>query len=517
MTTRSALVAAASASVLLLATTLSSQTTDAATAPTAAIAPTAAATPAASASTGVSKVRIVRLSEVKGHVQLDRNNGRGYEPGITNLPIVENSKLKTGEGVAEVEFEDNSSLRVAPDSIVEFPQLERMAGGATASTVHIVQGMAYVSLLKSSGNQFTLTVGEERLALSAPSHFRVHLLGTEAELAVLDGNLHVVNGAGVALDVPKKKTITFDLMEHQQPEVAKDVAPEPFDSWDHTAVDYHARLANVSSFNSSPYSYGLNDMAYYGSFVDGCGGGGMMWRPYFASAAWDPYSNGAWAWYQGAGYSWVSPYPWGWMPYHYGSWSFCQGTGWGWMPGGSWNGLNNIAMVPQGGGGGLISVGSRSHLGPHPPTHVPQPPRANEPGLIAVNEKPVVRSEMITREQFTFRNDSAGLGIPRDGFGKLNKVAGQVQQHGSVNQSVYFSSPAQGMPGNHPTSTAIMAGSIHRGSAPTSSMNAGSYGGNSGGNAARGSVSSAPSMHSGSAPAASSGSAPASSGGGHAH
>jgi hypothetical protein len=517
MTTRSALVAAASASLLLLATTLSSQTPDAAAAAPAAAATsqTAATAPAATASSpGVSKVRIVRLSEAKGQVQLDRNNGRGYEPGITNLPIVENSRLKTGEGVAEVEFEDNSSLRIAPDTIVEFPQLERTANGATVSTVHLLQGMAYVSLLKSNGNQFNLTVGEERLALSAPSHFRVHLLGTEAEMAVLDGNLHVVNGAGVALDVPKKKTITFDLMQHQQPTVAKDVAPEAFDSWDHTAVDYHSRIANVSAFNGSPYSYGMNDMSYYGSFVDGCGGG-MMWRPYFASAAWDPYSNGAWAWYQGAGYSWVSPYPWGWMPYHYGSWSYCQGTGWGWMPGGSWNGLNNIAGIPGGGGGGgLISVGSGNQLRPLPPTHMPQPPRANEPGLIAVNAKPVVRSEMVSREQFTFRNDSAGLGIPRDGFGKLNKVSGQVQQHGSVNQSVYFSSPAQGMQNNRPTSTAIMAGSIHRGSAPPPSMNAGSYGGNSGGNAGRGSAPTGSSVPSSPAPVSRPAPAPAPSGGG---
>ena len=171
MTSRSALVAAASASLLLFATTIPAQTTDAAV-----------------SSPGVSKVRIVRLSEAKGQVQLDRNNGRGFEPGITNLPIVENSKLKTGEGVAEIEFEDNSSLRVAPDSIVEFPQLERMANGGTASTIHITQGMVYISLLKSNNNQFNVTFGDQNLAMSSPSHVRLQMIGTEAHLAVLDGN-----------------------------------------------------------------------------------------------------------------------------------------------------------------------------------------------------------------------------------------------------------------------------------------------------------------------------------------
>ena len=163
MFTRSAFIATASVGLLLLATTLSAQSSD-----------TAASSP------GVSKVRIVRLSESKGQVQLDRNNGRGYEPGITNLPIVENSKLKTAEGVAEIEFEDNSTLRVAPDSVVEFPQLERNANGGTASTVHLVQGMAYVSLVKSNNNQFNLTFGEQTLPLPAPAHIRLQLSGTEA-------------------------------------------------------------------------------------------------------------------------------------------------------------------------------------------------------------------------------------------------------------------------------------------------------------------------------------------------
>src|SRR5580658_6433064 len=60
-----------------------------------------------------SKVRIVRLSEVKGEVQLDRLTGKGFEGAMANLPVTEGARLKTGNGVAEVEFEDNSTIRVA--------------------------------------------------------------------------------------------------------------------------------------------------------------------------------------------------------------------------------------------------------------------------------------------------------------------------------------------------------------------------------------------------------------------
>ena len=500
MTTRSAFVATATASLLLLATTtLFAQATD----------------DTAGAKT-VSKVRIVRLSEVKGQVQLDRNNGRGYEPGIANLPIVEGSKLKTGEGVAEIEFEDNSSLRVAPDSIVEFPTLERQATGGTTSAVHIVQGMAYLSLVKSQNNQFNLMFGDQNLAIPAPSHIRLQLSGTEARMAVLDGNLRLTDASGATLDVPKKKTITFDLLQHQQPQVAKDIAPEPYDGWDHDAVQYHSRVASVSAFNGSPYSYGLNDMMTYGSFTGGCGGG-MMWRPYFASAAWDPFANGAWAYYQNAGYSWVSPYPWGWTPYHYGSWSFCPGTGWGWMPGGYWNGLNNYAMMPA------TSTGGGSGNGIHRPVRPVGPPRVNQPSMLAVSSKPLVRSEITSRESFTFRKDSAGLGVPREGLGKLDKYSQHVAARGSANEHIYFSAPQSAMGPGRPTSTAIMAGSIHRGSAPPPSMGSagagrGEAGGNPGGYSGGRVGSSGPSVSNTSMPARGGGSpvssGPVSSGGG---
>ena len=62
----------------------------------------------------------------------------------------------------------------------------------------------------------------------------------------------------------------------------------------------------------------------------------MMWQPYGVGYGWDPFYNGAWAWYPGFGYTWVSTYPWGWTPYRYGSWTFMPNFGWAWQPG-TWN------------------------------------------------------------------------------------------------------------------------------------------------------------------------------------
>lgn len=423
-----------------------------------------AALPAQTADTaappaGVTKVRIVRLSEVKGNVQVDRNTGSGFEAAMPNLPIVEQNRLETGTGVAEVEFEDNSTVRLAPDSEVIFPQLERLADGTTVSSVQLLKGTAYVSLVKKAhGDDFSLLFGQQKLELAPASHVRLQMEGGNAKLAVLDGSVPIQEASGPA-EVSKKKTVTFDLQGQQSPIVAKNITAEAFDSWDQNAAAYHARSANASALNGTPYAYGLTDMTYYGSFVN-AGGCGSMWRPYFASAAWDPYSNGAWAWYPGSGYGWVSPYPWGWTPYHYGSWGFCPGMGWGWQPGGIWNGLNNAPAVAPGSG----------------PRHVPvapiRPPRRGTPTLTAVNSKPLVMSQLASMKSFMFRRDSAGMGIPRNGLGRLDKLSRSAVEHGSASTAVYLNVPRSGVNGGRSTNGAPGPVSVHRGyaMAPSAGM-----------------------------------------------
>jgi hypothetical protein len=429
---------------------------------------------ATSSTPGVSKVRIVRLSQVKGSVKIDRHIGHGFEPAIANLPVVEQSQVWTGMGVAEIEFEDNSSLRLAPNSAVEFPRLEREASGATLSEVRLLQGTAYISLVKplskkSPANQFNVIFGARKLELAPATHIRLDIAGTEAKVSVMDG---AVNVPGETLaSIPKKKTATFQIFDENEATVAKDVEPGPFDEWDHTSASYHANVAAYNAFNS-PYSYGLSDMAYYGSFMN-ANGCGMMWRPYFTSADWDPYANGTWAWYQGAGYSWVSPYPWGWTPYHSGAWSYCPNVGWGWMPGDNWYGINNVAALSPVIGGGSVP-GSRN---PGRIPHVPlRPPQANQPALIAVNEKPLSMSRIASSRSFVFQKDSAGLGVPRGTMGKLDKFSRETVARGAVSTHIYASAPEMSRQGGSMTQS--MAATVHRGYAPEpmpTSTSRGSY------------------------------------------
>ena len=402
-------------------------------------------------------VRIVRLSQVKGEVKLDRGTGHGLEPAFANLPIARGQRLETKMGVAEVEFEDNSSVRLTPDTAVEFPTLSRSSMGATTSGVTLLHGMMFASLATSKSNDFFVNLGRATIRLTPGSHIRletglaqggegvkqVAATPASSRLTVLAGSVQVENPSGT-VTVDKKKALLFDATGGTPPLIAKAGDRTAYDDWDKTAADYHRNVSMAAlGGGGSGYAYGVNDMNYYGSFADlpGCG---SMWRPYFANAAFDPFANGVWAWYPGAGYSWVSPYPWGWTPFHSGTWAMCGGGAggagmWGWRPGGQFVGLTNGALYPQG-----------SPIHPKPPAA----PTAARPTYQVVNLKPLTVSTVAGAGagaagsgKFEFRNGSAGLGVPREGFGNLSKISAGVQEHGTVSRpaaSMAIASPGAG-------------------------------------------------------------------------
>jgi len=357
-----------------------------------------------------SKARIVRLSEVRGNVQMDRGTGDGFEKTFLNMPIIEGSHLKTGdEGRAEVEFEDGSALRIVPNSEINFAHLALGDDGRKLSTIQLTQGTLYVNVHGQKGDHFMVNFGSESITLVEPAHFRLDLTSDEAVLAVFKGRLDVSGQSG-PVEVSEKHSATFDVHSDRY-DVAKNYEDDPYDDWDKEQSEYHDRYANARGADmSSPYSYGSSDLNYYGNYF-AVPGYGMVWQPYFTDASWNPYMDGGWVWYPSCGYMWVSAYPWGWMPYYYGNWAFVPGYGWVWQPG-YWNSWNPVPRV----------------VNPPARTVIPQPPiRTRATAMVgkglAVNP---VRGPV---ERITINPGSAGFGIPRGAIRNLDHVAREVQKN----------------------------------------------------------------------------------------
>lgn len=386
-----------------------------------------------------SKARIVRLSEVQGTVQMDRAAGDGFEKAFINLPVIEGSKLKTGkDGRAEVEFEDGSALRLAPDSEVNFTRLALGDDGQKLSGVQLISGTVYANLHpkkgdrkaeEKTGDQFQLNFSHESVTVSDAAHFRVELSDAEATVAVFKGKVSATSPAG-QVEVAEKHSATIGLSRENaaKDEVAKgdlagDTAKEntftiaknyeetPSDAWDQQQTDYHDRYATSSGATSinSPYGYGMSDLNYYGNFMS-LPGYGNVWQPYFIGANWDPFMDGAWAFYPGGGYMWVSGYPWGWMPYNYGNWAFVPGYGWVWQPGY----FNYYGGIPQ-------------VVNPPVRTKVPTPP-ARGHQLVLVGRGLTANPPLGAPRHLTINPGSAGIGVPRGSVRHLDHIARTMTQ-----------------------------------------------------------------------------------------
>jgi hypothetical protein len=393
-----------------------------------------------------SQARIVRLSDVQGTVQIDKNEGLGFENAFANLPITQGTQLRTRQnGRAEIEFEDGSTLRLTPNTTVQFSALGLNDAGQRISTVDLVEGRAYVNWLGKS-DEFTLNFSHEKVALRQAAHFRVASSSSMAEIASFKNDLEVVGPSGT-VKVDKKKMVTFNVNDNDKSTLAKNFEEDPYDQWDKQSVQYHDQYAKN---NSTPYGYGYSDLGYYGGYSN-LPGYGMLWQPYFSGVGWNPFMDGAWAWYPGMGYMWASAYPWGWMPFYYGNWMFVPGFGWGWQPGGfnSWH-------------GGIHYVGAVA-----PGFHPPVPPVGTMNTVAVGKGGPTATMAPPTRT--VVNSGSAGLGIPRGSYGNLQHLNTQVAKTGSVQlhaapQFAASSPHAGGYGASHPANGPGPVG--HAGAAP---------------------------------------------------
>jgi len=368
-----------------------------------------------------SQARIVRLSDAQGDVQINRNTGQGYEKAFLNLPITQGVKIRTWEsGRAELEFEDGSTLRVTPNTVITVPELSLRDSGAKFSEVHLEEGTVYINFFGAAEDEFDVMFAREKLVLQRATHVRIALGDADAAVAVFKGEVEVVTPNG-PVEVAKGHSASFDLSGDKH-SLANNVDADPNDSWDKQQGQYQQQYGDNSYSNYSPYAYGTSDLNYYGNFFS-LPGYGMFWQPYFVGAGWDPWMDGAWAFSPGLGYGWVSAYPWGWTPYHYGSWTYLPLYGWVWQPGGAWMGSNAVPTL----------------LSPPPGFAAPRVPSIPSLKLIRVDRGP---QPIQNGNKLKIVGNSAGLGVPRGSVRGLAQLSEEVEQKGFATAKVPAGSAA---------------------------------------------------------------------------
>jgi FecR protein len=248
-----------------------------------------------------SHVRIVRISYLQGTVQYND------VPAIMNSPVTEGSRLVTGaDGVAEVEFEDQSAIRLASETEISFAQLARLSTGEARTRVDLEDGEAEFLIPASSAGRFAVNVRGQNILFKQPGRFRI--LSTDAtplEIAVWKGEAGVRDlESGHEVAVKAHETLALNPENLGQYDLQNSVLGDDLDRWseqrdqdlrtnyvagntyNNTLYDQYYQTGGYGNGYVAPYPYPYD---FYGYNAFGC-----------------PYGFGQPFWFGSPGYCWNS-------------------------------------------------------------------------------------------------------------------------------------------------------------------------------------------------------------------
>jgi len=275
-----------------------------------------------------------RMSYVNGDVFIQRAGDMGFEEGTVNLPIVENDKLGTQDGRAEVHFGKKNYLRIDRFTQLDFAVLPKQ--GNDRISIHLLSGNVYlrISYLEREkdfevhtpdASCYILDIGLYRFSVQENQQTEMQVLEGAAEAAGEEGSILVeVNETVIAANGRFSSGLSESYVSYDN----------DFASWNRTRdaliTRYTAKKYLPEELDEYEY-----ELSYHGRWVYERPYG-YVWTPNVYDATWRPYWNGRWAWYPVIGWTWVSYEPWGWCVSRYGRWHWRLGLGWYWIPTARW-------------------------------------------------------------------------------------------------------------------------------------------------------------------------------------
>ena len=246
-----------------------------------------------------SHARIVRISYLQGTVQY---NGA---PAVMNSPVTEDGRLVTGtDGLAEVEFEDQSAIRLASETQISFAQLARLSTGEARTRVDLEDGEAEFLIPASSAGRFAVNARGKNILFKHPGRFRI--LNTDAtplEIAVWKGEAGVRDiESGREVTLKAHETFALNPEDLAQYKLEDTVLADDLDRWSEQR-DQDLRSNYVAS---NTYNNTLYDQYYQ---TGGYGNGYFAPYPYSFydyNAFGCPYGFGQPFWFGSPGYCWNS-------------------------------------------------------------------------------------------------------------------------------------------------------------------------------------------------------------------
>ncbi len=274
-------------------------------------------------------VRVARVGELEGQVEVQLHSFDTWQPAVRNLPLVEGTWVRTAPGArVEIELDEGSALRLVGDALCEFSDHTRLSTGQRVTLLSVDHGTAYFTGEPERRDALILAVPGAQVTLRVGTRVRLEASDAASGIAVLEGKVRFSSPVA-ELDLSEGQSARIENNGRPRFFLRREITPLDSDAWDEQRD--RALAASGSAGHLPGLLYGLVDLDSAGAWVQ-TDELGLVWKPKI-NAAWTPYRDGRWVWYDELGYTWIANEPWGWLPFHYGRWMQLNGMGWVWSPG----------------------------------------------------------------------------------------------------------------------------------------------------------------------------------------
>jgi len=259
--------------------------------------------PVAAAQSDTVYPQIVRLSSIDGDVRIARGKSAekaeknepgahtGWEQAAAGLPLEAGYSLVTGEGSAEIELENASTLDLAPNSVLALDSLQSQ-NSVTYTEVSLLSGSLIInSRPETAADNIRLNTPTDHLTIgdSGSAVWRVDSYLDAVAITRLEG-APPDQRSGNAISAPTGRTMTYS---HGRPVIAPaSPSAAALVAWQNGAVSrIDARqtmlTATMKQAGLSQPLPGLDQLAGKGTFFS-CGEYGTCWEP---KGGWDGKSQ----------------------------------------------------------------------------------------------------------------------------------------------------------------------------------------------------------------------------------
>ena len=195
-----------------------------------------------------SQARAVRLSFVEGTVIARRPGSQKWARADLNMPIEQGVSIATARhGVAEVQFENGSTLRLGELSRVDFMQMGFTPDRGYINHLNLTVGVTTVNVIPQRHDEYVLTASGASLVPHGKTEFRADLSHGHLRVEVFKGRVQAADSSQ-SQQLERNQVLACDYRVRADFHVTDNIQMDEWDRW----VQMRDRQASLAAYNVPP-------------------------------------------------------------------------------------------------------------------------------------------------------------------------------------------------------------------------------------------------------------------------